>query len=89
MAIEIVEPDGTSRKPCAFDSYSFADAQREVGGYVEALPIVGGYVLVNEEGRIRRMPPNRPASARAGRPLVGTAVFLSGHDIDRVLGPRG
>lgn len=88
MAIEIVQPDGTSRTIGAFDPFAFGDAQREVGDYVEAIPIVGGYVLVNEDGRIQRMAPNRPASAKAGRPLVGPAVFLSGHDIDRVLGPK-
>lgn len=86
MAILVIETDGTRWDAAA--GFAFADAQRVVGGLVEAIPMAGGYVLVNEEGVPRRLSPNRAASAKAGRPLVGPAIFLSGHDVDRVLGPR-
>lgn len=88
MPIEIIRPDGSARTVGPRESFTFEDAQREVGGLVEAVPFAGGKALVNEEGRLRRLSPNRPASARAGYPLVGTVVLVTGDDVRRVLGGR-
>lgn len=89
MAIDIIRPDGTSRTVGPGEAFGFADAQREVQGYIEVVPVSGGAkALVNEEGRVRGLLPNRAASARAGYPLVGTVVIVSGPDVRRVLGAR-
>jgi hypothetical protein len=53
--------------------------QKVVGGYIEALNLGGGkYLIVNEEGRMMRLPINKRASEIYGRDLiVGNAVICS------------
>ncbi len=59
------------------ETMTFRDAEKVVGGYVEVVGVPsGGCLLVNEEGQLRRLPANEAATALAGRPIVGDAVFL-------------
>jgi len=60
------------------------DYQRAVGGYIETVTLNGNHdMIVNEEGRLQRLPFNRIASAIAVRHgiaglLVGPAIIV-GH----------
>ena len=55
-------------------------AQALVGGWVEQFnprsPDFYGLLLINEEGRLLRLPLNKTAEARWGFPLLGTVVHL-------------
>lgn len=52
--------------------------QRAVDGYIEAITLVPNkaVMIVNEEGKLRRMYPNILASAIAGTQIVGTALIV-------------
>lgn len=52
--------------------------QEAVDGYIEAITLVPNQavMIVNEEGRLRRMYPNILASAIAGTQIVGNALVL-------------
>ena len=52
--------------------------QGAVEGYIETITLVPNQavMLVNEEGRLRRMYPNILASAIAGTQIVGNALIL-------------
>lgn len=55
------------------------DAQKLVGGWVELIQLDEGHqLLVNEEGLLRKLPPNPLASIIAMRLIVGNAVLLIG-----------
>lgn len=76
----IIAADGTTRgtSPGKGTFYDLQQLQRVVGGYIE---VVGtrdglGLLIVNEEGRLRQLPPNPVASVIAGRLIVGTAVLV-------------
>jgi len=75
---EVMEGTGKSK---------FPQIQKFVGGYVEMLVIkVDGkraQLCINEEGLLRRLPPNPRASAIAGKLIVGNAVLLTGKDLLR------
>jgi len=56
--------------------FSLPEAQKLVGGYVE-MNSVGQYrVLMNEDGLMVGLPPNRKASRIFGQPLVGDILFI-------------
>jgi len=57
--------------------FSLKELQEFVGGYIEMINLRGTEVMiVNEEGMLRRMKPNREASKIAGQPIVGPAVVM-------------
>jgi hypothetical protein len=50
-----------------------------VGGYVEMHELENGdQLLIDEDGRLKRLPLNIPASTIAGFSVVGPAVLLKG-----------
>ena len=58
---------------------SLATLQAAVGGYIEAVAVPGDeslVLLVNEDGLLRKLPPNPQASAVALRSIVGDAVLM-------------
>ena len=58
---------------------SLATLQAAVGGYIEAVAVPGHdslVLLVNEDGLLRKLPPNPQASAVALHPIVGDAVLM-------------
>ena len=52
--------------------------QRAVCGYIECLPLIPdrAVMIVNEEGLLRGMVPNRSASRGAGMMIVGPALIV-------------
>lgn len=62
------------------EDLDFAAMQKAVGGYIEAVPArPEGTLLVNEEGRLMRLPINSAATRLAGQFIVGPAI-LTGPD---------
>jgi hypothetical protein len=64
---------------------TFAEAQRLVGGLVEAVRLADHTILVNEDGLGLKLPLNLAATALAGQPLVGDALVLDRAEARRVL----
>tara|TARA_Y100000310_G_scaffold296680_1_gene329132 strand:+ start:734 stop:943 length:210 start_codon:yes stop_codon:yes gene_type:complete len=58
---------------------TLADLQGLVGGYIEVVYLEGNkQLIVNEEGLLLGLEPNKPASMLAGTLIVGNAVMLEG-----------
>ena len=58
------------------------DLQEAVGGYIEPISMSGKRVmLVNEEGLLKKLPPNVGASNLVGRNIVGSAVIINRADL--------
>ena len=61
---------------------TLAEAQQLVEGYVELINFTldgrKAQALVNEDGLLKRMPPNMAASLLVGRSLVGPVIVLTG-----------
>ncbi len=81
MAIRI-DPDGTLTN--IGENPPLDALQEAVGGYIEAVPTIGadgrhdgGYLYVNEEGRLQNLEPNLNASLLTGLSIVGPAVHLN------------
>lgn len=54
--------------------------QKIVGGYIQALPLGSGLVLIcNEEGRLKGLPVNRHFIARAPEAPANVAFFVKMH----------
>jgi hypothetical protein len=59
-------------------TFSLAELQHVVGGYIELVPVRGGrYMVVNEEGMMRDMDINPGASLLAGTTIYGPAVVIA------------
>jgi len=56
---------------------SLREAQKVVGGYVEVIRAQGGFLLVDEEARMKgRVDVNDAASRLVGQMIIGNAIFL-------------
>lgn len=77
----IIKTDGTTQE---IEKPSLERLQEIVGGYIEALRLKGGmFLVVNEEGLIRRLPVNRKASVIYGRgTIVGDAVICTRKELN-------
>ena len=57
--------------------FKLRELQKVVGGLIEVVHLSGGSIMVvNEEGLMMALPPNRHASRLALRPIVGDAVIM-------------
>ena len=60
-----------------------------VGGYIQAVQILdGGVMLVDEDGLMKRLPLNPVASRIAGTQIVGTAVVVGSDGSDYTDAPQ-
>ena len=58
---------------------SLKEAQDFVGGLVELVNLPNGdQMLVNEEGRMKKLPINDPASSASDQRILGNAIILVG-----------
>jgi hypothetical protein len=58
---------------------SLKEAQDFVGGLVELVNLPNGdQMLVNEEGIMKELPINEPASSALDQPVLGNAIILAG-----------
>ena len=75
-----ITPDGTRTTVVSKGkTFSLDEVQAHVGGYVEMVSIPGNsanVLLVDEEGLLKGLAPNRLASLLACRPIVGPALAL-------------
>jgi len=70
-----VEPKG--------DTFSLEELQKYVEGYVEIVTLKDNKLLaVNEEGRLKNLPVNIPASRTAKMLIVGPALLLESEQIE-------
>ena len=53
-----------------------------VGGWVEMVRLEVGFLLVDEDGRAKRLPQNPNATKLAGQPIVGTALHTDETEFD-------
>lgn len=84
----IIRANGTIEE--LSEAPTFKEAQRIVGGLVQALWLPGDEVLLcNEEGKLQGLLPNGVATARYGRHLlprdifVGDVIILEGKDEEK------
>ena len=54
------------------------EAQDFIGGYIEMIQCKGFQMLVDEDGRAKKLNINHNASAMAGKTLVGPVLVLFG-----------
>lgn len=52
------------------------ELQNYVGGYIEKCNVPGGYMWINEDGRLKNLPVNRFASALYNDLIVGDIVYV-------------
>jgi len=57
-------------------AWSLDELHALVGGYVEPIKVGACLLLVDEDGRMRRLPVNKKASKLAGRIIVGPALLV-------------
>jgi hypothetical protein len=76
QTLRIIHPDGVTVDVVVTAVECFHKLQTFVGGMVTFVNLPHRKVLVvNEEGLLKRMPPNMEASVLAGQLIVGTAVL--------------
>ena len=81
----VITPDGTIRE-LPKGEISLATAQGIVGGYIEMLHIGKNIPVFNEEGKLKGLPINEPATELARGKigpedyLVGNVIFASSRD---------
>ena len=62
--------------------FKLKEMQEIVGGYIEIVSLDGGMIMVvNEEGLLKRLPPNVIASELAGRVIVGSVLVCREKDV--------
>lgn len=66
--IEFVKPEGKK--------FSLEELQKYVGGYVELIRLPQGDLYVDEDGTLKGLPVNIPASTIAGRMIVGDVLLV-------------
>jgi len=76
-ANQIIRADGTSeeRMPADGKEFSLPELQDAVGGYIELITITDGrFMVVNEEGLLKKLPMNMVASSLAHQIIVGDVL---------------
>lgn len=64
-------------------TFTLEELQAIVGGYIEIVRVPGGFLVVNEDGLLRRLPRNGQASRlHPSSPIVGDAVLCDPTEID-------
>jgi len=61
-----------------------AGAQKIVGGYIELVPTAEDpprFIICNEEGKLKHLPINAPASRIAGQLIVGDVIVFTREEL--------
>lgn len=76
----VIEPNGTVTSTELKEELPLSLAQELVGGFVELVPMPDDtlQIMVDEDGLIKGLAFNGKASNIAGRPLMGTALIVTG-----------
>jgi len=81
-----ITPDGIRHPRNTEDpqgEWELREMQQCVGGYIQTVPVVGRpdlIMLVNEDGRLKRLAANLEASRLAGQAIVGRALLVRAQD---------
>lgn len=91
MAV-LLSADGSQRTvfPQSPPCFALEELQGLVGGLIELMPLEdGGWLIINEEGKLQPLPYNKQASLYAheslwpGDSIVGSAVLVSEHELSK------
>ena len=64
-------------KASPLNTVDWDDARAFIGGWAEVVNLSRKtWLMVDEEGLLKRVPPNPTASALARRPIVGNAILI-------------
>lgn len=82
---DLIQPDGTVTevKPKNGKEFTLEELQAHVGGYIEMLDVGDGRkLIVDEEGKLKRLAPNYAATMLYRRDvLVGTVLVIKRNEI--------
>jgi hypothetical protein len=83
----LIKPDGTEEPLKLLEPNILKSLQEAVGGYIETLHSKDGrYLIVNEDGKAKRLPPNEKATKlwmwNGTDILVGNVVLCDKKEID-------
>jgi hypothetical protein len=85
VTIHLIDPNKPTVTACV-TKVTLVEATERISGPIEVVKTVPSFyglpaaLLVNEEGRVRKLPHNPAASAMAGQPILGSAVLLIGQE---------
>lgn len=78
-----IAPDGAeSQVELDTEAKPLARMQEAVGGYIELVRLGPTTLVVNEEGMLRDLEPNRKVGVRFGLAIMGPAIVFSTRDFD-------
>lgn len=67
----------TKKGVSPLDTVDWDDARAFIGGWAEVVNLSRkAWLMVDEEGLLKRVPLNRKASVLAQRPIVGNAILI-------------
>lgn len=70
-------------KPSNHKVFTLSELQHHVGGYIEMVQLLGNQILVvNDEGKIRRLPINNYATLFTGIEIYGDVIVLDENETD-------
>lgn len=68
----------TDEKPVELPSEpTLEELQLLCDGYIEQIVVAAGYLLANEEGKLKNLPINHTATALYQAPILGDVVFVT------------
>lgn len=69
--------------PADGKKFSLEELQAVVGGYIEIVTLPDGALLIcHEDGRLRQLPVNKPASLLVGQPILGNVAVINAKQLD-------
>ena len=78
----IIRVDGTTEPLELKEENSLGQMQEVVGGYIETVPVDGGFLVVNEEGRLTGLKRNSKACDLYGGLIVGDVLFCTEEELN-------
>jgi len=78
----IIRVNGTTEEVEMDKEDGLLQMQKIVGGYIEAVPVDGGYLIVNEDGRREGLSRNSKACDLYGGLIVGDVLFCTSEEFE-------
>jgi hypothetical protein len=81
----LLQPDGATSTITPANGRTFAldELQQLVGGYIEFVPVnEQGWLVVNEDGKLKNLPENPKATQLFNHPICGVAMLCSVDEVD-------
>jgi hypothetical protein len=81
----LFQPDGIAStiSPANGKTFALDELQHLVAGFIEFVPVnEQGWLVVNEDGRLKHLPENPKATQLFNHPICGVAVLCSVDEVD-------